>query len=60
MVMSLSSNSEPAGHPEVTGSAEVVIAVMTLAAHNSSMVYIFHRVMDSQQKGMGYPPMWAS
>ena len=56
-VMSLSSNSEPAGHPDVTGSAEVVIAVTMLAAHSSSMVYIFHRVAGSQQKGMGYPPM---
>ena len=37
-VMSLSSNSEPAGHLEVIGSAEVVIAVMTLAAHSSSIV----------------------
>ena len=58
-VMSLSSNSEPAGCPEVTGSAEVVIAVKMPAAHSSSMVYIFCRVADSQQKGMGYPPMWA-
>ena len=58
-VMSLSSNSEPAGCLEVTGLAEAVIAVMTLAAHSSSMVYIFCRVVDSQQKGMGYPPMRA-
>ena len=56
----LSSNSEPVGHPEVTGSAEVVIAVMTPAAHSSSMVYIFCRVAGSKQKGMGYPPIQAS
>ena len=60
LVMLLSSNSEPAGRLEVTGSAEVVIVVMTPAARSSSMVYIFCRVADSQQKGMGYPPMWAS
>ena len=59
-VMSLSSNSEPAGCLKVTGSAETVIAVMTPATHSSSMVYIFCRVVDSQQKGMGYPSMWAS
>ena len=59
-VMLLSSNSEPAGHPEVTGLAEAVIAVMMPAAHSSSIVYIFCRVVDSQQKGMGYPLMWAS
>ena len=59
-VMSLSSNSKPAGRPVVTGSAEVVIAVTTPAAHSSSMVYIFHRVAGLQQKGMGYPPMRAS
>ena len=58
-VMSLSSNSEPAGHLEVTGSAEVVMAVTMLAAHSSSIVYILHRVAGSQQKGMGYPLMWA-
>ena len=59
-VILLSSNSEPAGHPEVTGLAEVVMVVTTLAARSSSMVYIFRRVAGSQQKGMGYPPMWAS
>ena len=58
-LMSLSSNSEPAGRPDVTGSAEVVIAVTMPAAHSSSMVYILHRVAVSQKKGMGYPPMWA-
>ena len=58
-VISLSSNSEPAGHPDVAGLAEVVIAVTMPAAHSSSMVYILHRVSGSQQKGMGYPPMQA-
>ena len=58
-VMLLSSNSEPVGHLEVTGSAEVVMAVTTLAAHSSSMVYILRRVTGSQQKGMGYLLMWA-
>ena len=60
LVMSLSSNSEPVGHPEVTGSAEVVMVVTTLAIHSSSRVYILHRLVGLQQKGMGYPLMWAS
>ena len=59
-VILLSSNSEPAGCPEVTGSAEVVMVVTMPAAHSSSMVYIFHRVTGSQQKGMGYLPMRVS
>ena len=58
-VILLSSNSEPVGHSEVTGSVEVVMVVMMPAAHSSSMMYIYHRVVGSQQKGMGYPPMRA-
>ena len=46
-VILLSSNSEPAGYPEVTGLAEVVMAVTMLAACSSSMVYIFRRVTGS-------------
>ena len=56
---SLSSNSEPAGHLDVTRSAEVVKVVTTPAARSSSMVYILCRVSGSQQKGIGYPPMRA-
>ena len=56
-VMLLSSNSEPAGHLDVTGSAEAVIVVIMLAAHSSSIVYILCRVAVSQQNGMGYPPI---
>ena len=60
LVILLSSNSEPVGHQEVTGLAEVVMVVTMLAARNSSMVYILRRVTGSQQKGMGYLPMWVS
>ena len=56
-VMSLSSNSEPVGRPDVTGSAEVILVVTTPAAHSSSIVYILCRVAVPQQKGMGYPLM---
>ena len=59
-VMSLSLNSDPAGRPNITESAEAVIAVTTLVTRSSSVVYILCRVLVSQQKGMGYPPMRAS
>ena len=59
LMMLLSSNSEPAGHPDVTESTEAVIVVTMMVAQSSLREYILRRVLGSQQKGMGYPPMWA-